>query len=89
MFDGGFEFGLGEVVEPVVDAAFGDAVVLAEGGDGEFAVGFAWRLGFEAVVELNVVVELVEVGKGLNEGEGLECGFIHGVASDVGEVCGI
>ncbi len=89
LFDGGFEVGLGFIVEPVVDAAFGELVVFGEGTDGEFAVGFAGWVVFEAVIELHVFVELVEVGEGLDEGEGAEGVFVFLVAGDVGELGGI
>jgi hypothetical protein len=89
LFKEGFEARLGGVVEPVVDAAFRNFVVLAEGTDGEFAVGFALRRVFKVVVELDVFVELVEVGEGLDEGEGAERVFVQGVTGDGGEVCGV
>lgn len=32
-------------------------------------------------------VELVEVGEGLDEGEGAEGFFVHGITGDCGELC--
>ncbi len=72
-----------------MDAGFRDVVVVAEGADGEFAVGFVWRVGLEAEVELDVFVELVEGGEGLDEGEGTESGFVQGVTGDGGKVGGV
>lgn len=34
-------------------------------------------------------VELVEVGKGLDEGEGAEGFFVHRITGDFAELCGV
>lgn len=89
VFEEELKLGLGGVVEPVVDAAFCCVVVFAEGTDGEFAVGFAWRRVFKVVVELDVFVELVEVGEGLDEGECSEGFFVYWITGDFGELWGV